>query len=90
MITIRLFAGLRDIVGKKDVQVEKSDIALGELLDEFAKQEGDKVKEYLFDDEGKVLRSVMLLINNEPPKNALDTTVNSGQIVSVLLPTAGG
>ena len=90
MITLRLFAGLRDIVGKKDVQIDRDGIDLKELLAEFAKQEGEKVNQFVFDDNGKVLRSVMLLIDNEPPKNGLETKVKSGEVVSVLLPTAGG
>jgi MoaD family protein len=90
MIKLRLFAGLRDAVGEKEVKMEESDITLKELLQKFAASRGEKVRDFLFDSEGNVWRSVMLLINDEPADRELQTKVKSGDVVSILLPTAGG
>jgi MoaD family protein len=90
MVTLRLFAGLRDLIGKKEVGVAKDDSSLKEVLKAFSQEHGDKVQEYLFDEQGEVQASVMLLINNEPTTHGTDTKVKAGDVVSILLPTAGG
>jgi len=90
MITLRLFASLRDLVGKKEVHMEHEDTTLKELLEEFADRQGEKVRDFLFDREGRVWQSVLLLLNGEPVGKDLHTQVKSGDVISILLPTAGG
>ncbi len=90
MITLRLFASLRDLVGKKEVQVEREESTLQQLLEEFAQAYGERVHGFLFDSQGHVWHSVMLLINGEPAGKDLEIPVKSGDVVSILLPTAGG
>jgi len=90
MVTLRLFAGLRDIVGKKEVQVEQDAITLKELLQHFAEGYGEKVHSFLFDKEGNVWQSVMVLVNDEPADRDFQSLVKSGDVISILLPTAGG
>jgi len=90
MITLRLFASLRDMVGKKEVQIAREEATLAELLEEFAHQYGERVRGFLFDNEGNLWRSIMLLINGEPADHSAKSKVKSGDVVSILLPTAGG
>jgi MoaD family protein len=90
MITLRLFASLRDLVGKKEVQIEQDSVMLKDLLKQFAESYGEKAKSFLFDNEGNAWQSVMLLINDQPADRDLQNIIKSGDVVSILLPTAGG
>ncbi len=90
MIRLRLFASWRDLVGQKEVQIEKDATNLKDLLTEFASQYGEKAHNFLFDGEGNIWQSVMLLINDQPVDRDPDAPVRSGDVVSILLPTAGG
>ena len=90
MVKLRLFAGLRDIVGKKEVQLEQDGVTLKELLKGFAAQYGEKVQGFLFDNSGNVWQSVMVLVNDEPADRDLAAPVQAGDVISILLPTAGG
>ncbi|NIM05986.1 MAG: MoaD family protein [Armatimonadetes bacterium] len=90
MVTLKLFAGLRDAVGKKEVQLDKDDLTLTQLLEHFAQSYGEKVRDFLVDKEGNIDPSVLLLVNDEPVGQDLQAQVKSGDVVSILLPTAGG
>jgi len=90
MITLKLFAGLRDLVGKKEVQIEKEAANLKEVLDDLAAQNDAKINDYLFDTEGNILQSILLLVNDQPIDKEPDVPLKSGDVLSILLPTAGG
>ena len=90
MITLRLFASLRDLAGQKEVNIEKENATLKELLDDFAGKYGEKAHDVLFDQDGNIWQSVMLLINGQPVDREPGVPVKSGDVVSILLPTAGG
>ena len=90
MIKLRLFSALREIAGSKEVEVEGEELAIGEALQQFAQRFGEKARQVLFDKEGHLQQSVLLLVNGESAENGAQTRVRSGDTVSVLLPTAGG
>jgi MoaD family protein len=90
MITLKLFASLRDAVGQKEVEIAKDSATLKEVLDYLSQTYGEKVKDYLFDSEGNIWQSVMLLVNDQPLDRDPAVALKDGDIVSILLPTAGG
>jgi len=90
MIKLRLFSALREIAGSKEVEVEGEALAIGEALRQFAQRFGEKAQQVLFDKDGNLQQSVLLLVNGESAENGAETRVKSGDVVSVLLPTAGG
>jgi len=90
MVKLRLFSKLRDIAGAKEVEVEGDGMSIKEALEKFAARFGDASREVLFDKEGEMWPSVLLLVNGETATEGAATRVNSGDTVAVLLPTAGG
>lgn len=89
MITLRLFASLRDAVGQKEVKLERDEATLQQALDDLASG-NQRVREILFDQNGRIWQSVMLLVNNQPIDRDPSISLTSGDILSILLPTAGG
>jgi MoaD family protein len=90
MIKLRLFSALRELAGAKEVEVEGDEIPIREALESFAKTYGERAQKTLFDSQGALHRSVLLLVNGEAAPQGGDTRVKSGDTVQVLLPTAGG
>ena len=90
MIRLRLFASLREIAGSKDIEIEGDELSVKQALERFAERFGQRAKDILFDQQGQVWPSVLLLVNGEAADSGPETRVKSGDEVSVLLPTAGG
>ena len=90
MVKLRLFSKLRDIAGEKEVEVEGGGLSIKEALAEFVERLGEGSREVLFDKEGELWPSVVLLVNGESAAEGAATRVKSGDTVAVLLPTAGG
>jgi len=90
MIKLRLFSGLRDLAGMKEVTIEGDGISIKQALEELAARLGEQAKTILFDGNGEVWASVLLLVNGDAASDGPATMVKSGDVVAVLLPTAGG
>ena len=90
MIKVRLFSGLRDLAGTKEVTVEGDEISIKQALEQLAARLGEQAKTILFDGNGEVWASVLLLVNGDAASDGPAPTVKSGDVVAVLLPTAGG
>ena len=90
MVKLRLFSALREIAGAKEVEVDGDDKPIKAALESFAGAYGEKARGALFDGQGELLPSVLLLVNGEAAENSGDTVVSAGDTVQVLLPTAGG
>ncbi len=90
MIKLRLFSKLRDIAGSKEVEVEGDGGSIKDALEKLAERFGGESREVLFNKEGEVWPSVLLLVNGEAVTEGAATAVKSGDTVAVLLPTAGG
>jgi len=85
-----LFSALREIAGAKEVEVEGNGASIEAALESFATTYGEKARGALFDGQGELLPSVLLLVNGEAAENGGATTLSAGDTVQVLLPTAGG
>jgi len=90
MVKLRLFSVLREIAGAKEVEVDGDALSIKDALSRFAEKHGDKAKSALFDSQGDLLPSVLLLVNGEAADAGAATQVSPGDTVQVLLPTAGG
>lgn len=90
MIKLRLFSSLRELAGTKEVEVEGDGISIKQALEQLAARLGEQAKAILFDGNGEVWASVLLVVNGDAASNGPATTVKSGDVVAVLLPTAGG
>ena len=90
MIKMRLFSSLRDLAGRKEVEVEGDGISIEQALAKLAAKLGEPAKPILFDGNGSVWSSVLLLVNGDAASDGAATVVKSGDVVAVLLPTAGG
>ncbi len=90
MITMKLFSSLRDLAGTKEVKVEGDGLSLKQALEALAARLGEAAQPMLFDGQGEVWSSVLLLVNGDAASEGPATVVKSGDVVAVLLPTAGG
>ena len=86
---IRIFALLRQLIGKKEVELNFSDdITVFNLLNLFAEQYGKKVYHYLFDENGKVKESNLFLLNGKTV--ILETKVKENDVLAIIPPIIGG
>ena len=88
-VTLRLYGALRQAAGGREVELETPGGTVQELLQRFAAR-APRAYEMLFDREGHLWRSLVLLLNEEPAPERQDTRVQPGDVVSVLVPLAGG
>lgn len=88
-IEIRLFGPLRAAIGEKSLSLPYAGMMVDDALERFAAEQGDAIRPMLFDGQGNRLRSIILLLNDrtvDPDGERL----RAGDVVSVLLPLAGG
>ena len=90
MVKLRLFASLREVAGAKEVEIEGDGLSIKQALESLVGRFGEKAQQILFDQQGDLWPSVLLLVNGEATDGGQETLVKSGDVVSVLLPTAGG
>jgi MoaD family protein len=90
MVKLRLFSSLREIAGAKEVELDGDAATIKDALARFAARYGEKAQATLFDRQGEVWASVLLLVNGQAAEEGPDTRVRAGDVISVLLPTAGG
>jgi molybdopterin converting factor small subunit len=90
VVSLRLFGALRDAAGKREVELACAGGTVKEALVQFVSETGNDVGRFIFDDRGNQWRSLMLLLNDEPVEDAEETVLKAGDVVSLLLPLAGG
>jgi molybdopterin converting factor small subunit len=88
-VTLRLYGSLRQAAGGKEVELEAGAETVQELLQRFACR-APRAGALLFDREGNLWRGLVLLLNEEPAPERQETRVKAGDVVSVLVPLAGG
>ena len=88
-VTLRLFGGLREAVGQPEVSLKCVGETVTDTLARFA-EERENVRRFIFDGEGNPWPSLILMLNDEPVKDGRTTRVEAGDVVTILLPLAGG
>lgn len=89
---IKLFANLRDIAGKSELQREISEsMLLKNILIDLSNQYGNEMRELLFDSEtSQISNNIMIFVNgNQVDKNQQVQLFNQDEM-AILLPLAGG
>jgi molybdopterin converting factor small subunit len=89
-VTLRLYGALRQAAGSREVEVPCGEATLQEALQQFAEKHVPRAAEMLFDRQGMIWSSLILLLNEEPAADGPRTPVKAGDVVSVLMPLAGG
>ena len=87
---MRLYGALRQAAGSREVALECSGVTVKEALQHFAEKHVPRAAEMLFDRQGNIWSSLILLLNEEPAEHGPQTPVKAGDVVSVLMPLAGG
>lgn len=90
MIKLKLFSSLRELAGAKEVEIEGNGMSIKQALEKLASKLGEQAKPMLFDGSGDVSPSVLLLVNGDAAGDGPATKVKSGDVIAILLPTAGG
>ena len=89
-VTVRLYGPLRHAAGGRDVQLEAEAMTVKEALAQLAACKGPLVADMIFDQQGAVWPSLILLVNDEPADLREASSVAFGDVISVLMPLAGG
>ncbi len=89
MVTLKFFANLRDLVHKKEIQIEGKN--LKEAITNAEKLLGIDLIGELFED-GKPKKGVIVLVNGKNIEHlqGLLTPLSDGDIVSLFPPVGGG
>ncbi len=88
---VRFFASFRDIVGRKEMDVEyRYGMTVGELLHDLCSA-SEPLNKACFED-GKLRDYVKLLVNGHNIEflDGLETVLKDGDVVAVFPPVAGG
>ncbi len=90
MVTVRVFGALRQAIGRSEVQLPYADETVRGTLLRLTADSDAEISGYIFDKQGNVWRSLMLLVNDEPVEDALQQATRPGDVICLLLPVAGG
>jgi len=92
-VTVKFFTTLREIVGKKEEQIEfSSPVTVEALLKQLSKIYGKEFVDYVFDELGNVRGHLQILVNGKSitTMQGSKTKMNSGDQIAILPPVGGG
>ena len=96
MVTIKFFAALREITGKREQKMDLRDkeTTIVEVLNKLSEEYGKDFKEYVFEpSKRKSLRQqISIMINGQSIRNLenLRTRIKDGDTIAILPPISGG
>ena len=91
-ITLKYFATIRDIIGKKEESLSlKKGHSVMDLLIKLAEIYGEKISQFIFDEKGEIRENLTFLINGQAIKNEnLNRKLKDGDVFVILPPISGG
>jgi molybdopterin synthase sulfur carrier subunit len=92
-VKVKFFTTLREIVGKKEEQIQLSgSVTLEALLKQLAKKHGEDFEDYIYDELGKVRGHLQFLINGKSASTdqRMKTKLREGDEIAILPPVGGG
>ncbi len=91
-MVIKFFAGIKEIIGKKRLNLDLPDIDhVGELLNYLIENYGIELKK-IFYEKGEFKGDITILINGKNIRflDGVETEINDSDIISIILPLCGG
>jgi len=92
-VSVRVFAALREIVGKKEQTLEfqkDKDITVEKVLKRLTELHGKDFAEYVYDTQTGEVRSYLQLLVNEKSITTLKTRLKDGDVLAIIPPVGGG
>jgi len=92
-VKVKFFTTLREIVGKKEEQIELSrSVTIETLLRQLAKTYGKEFEDYIYDELGNVRGHLQFLVNGNSITSlqGFKTKLKEGDHVAILPPVGGG
>jgi len=92
-ITVKFFTTLREIVGKREEQIELfRPITVEALLKQLSKTYGNEFVDYVFDELGDVRGHLQFLVNGKSitTMQGFKTMLKNGDQIAILPPVGGG
>jgi len=92
-VTVKFFTTLREIVGKKEEQIELSrSITVETLLRQLAKTHGKDFEDYVYDELGNVRGHLQFLVNGKSitALQGFRTKLRERDQIAILPPVGGG
>lgn len=93
-VTVKFFATLREILGKKEDKLELAENStIEDLLEKLSQKHGDKFIDYVYDKKTKSPRNhLQFLIDsvNIHTMQGLKTKLKDGNIIAIVPPVGGG
>lgn len=93
-VTVKFFTTLREIVGKKEEQVEfsRASPTVESLLKHLSKKYGKEFNDYVYDELGSVRGHLHFLVNGQSVTtlSGLKTRLKEGDTLAILPPVGGG
>ena len=91
-VTVRFFAALREIVGKKEETLEfenESGITVERVLSELTRLHGKEFADYVYDTRVKEFRGYLQMLVNEKSAT-MKTKLKDGDVLVIVPPVGGG
>ena len=92
-VTVKFFTALREIVGKKEEELEFSrGTTVKELLKHLSEIHGQALKEYIYNERGRPKGHLEFLINGKSitTLKGFETKLNDGDKIAIIPPVGGG
>ncbi len=91
-ITLKYFATIRDITGKKEELLSlKKGYSIMDALTKLSEIYGEKISQFIFDEKGEIRENLTFLINGQAIKNEnLNRKLKDGDVFVILPPISGG
>ena len=92
-VKVKTFANLRDIVGKSEIEYEmEQGNTLGNLLENMCQRYGKSFEHQIRDLTTGAIVPFLLLINEKTFRSIADlnTPINEGDVITIMLPFDGG
>ncbi len=92
-VKVKTFANLKDILGKSEIEYEiKQGTTLGYLLQSMCQKYGKSFEHQIRDPLTGAIIPLLLLINEKVFRSVtdLDTPLNEGDVITIMLPFDGG
>jgi len=92
-VKVKFFTTLREIVGKKEEQIELSrSVTVEALLKQLSKKYGKEFEDYVYDELGNIRGHLQFLVNGKSitALQGFKTKLKEGDQIAILPPVGGG